>query len=310
MKEKLKQLIAWLKRPHGAYLILLFFLMAGFIAGAILLVVFSPEGIFFRILSYLFFLLAACSMGYLIALLVKGIRGGGRVILGKFSFTRRLRDDYEFRTVVFALGAFCTTLANAAFDCTLSVLNASLWYGSLAAYYGMLALLRGSVLNVRRMGKKRGDGEAQSAFRGAKIYFVCGVLLVLLTLVLSAAVVQMVVGNRTFRYAGLTIYVSAAYTFIKFPMAIYNHVKSRKRGDLEIEAMRNIGLADALVSVLALQTAMLQAFGGDSPETVRIFNSVTGAAVLIVIIGIGVAMSVRGKKKIAECKLPQGDSSI
>lgn len=90
-----------------------------------------------------------------------------------------------------------------------------------------------------------------------RVYRTGGILLIVLTLALSAAVVQMVYANRAFEYAGLMIYASAAYAFYKIIMALYNLVKARKQSDFKIRAVRNINFADAAVSVLALQTAMV-----------------------------------------------------
>ena len=101
----------------------------------------------------------------------------------------------------------------------------------------------------------------------------------------------MVYANRAFEYAGLMIYASAAYAFYKIIMALYNLVKARKQSDFKIRAVRNINFAYAAVSVLALQTAMFQAF---SPEAdVSLYNAVTGGAVCLLIVALGAFMFVQ-----------------
>ncbi len=53
--------------------------------------------------------------------------------------------------------------------------------------------------------------------------------------------------------------------------------------------IRNIGFADALVSILSLQTAMFASFGGDN-EFIRPMNAATGTVVCLMILIMGIRM--------------------
>ncbi|MDE5548894.1 MAG: hypothetical protein K2J13_01435, partial [Clostridia bacterium] len=69
--------------------------------------------------------------------------------------------------------------------------------------------------------------------------------------------------------------------------------------DMTVQAIRNINLADAIVSMLALQTAMMNSFGeGDQRGFEMTMNAVTGAVVCLVIFTLGIYMVVKSKRMI------------
>ena len=59
----------------------------------------------------------------------------------------------------------------------------------------------------------------------------------------------------------------------------------------------NINLADALVSILALQTALLDQFATPDTPTI-VFNSLTGGGICIYAFVAGVYMIVKATKKL------------
>ena len=79
-------------------------------------------------------------------------------------------------------------------------------------------------------------------------------------------------------------------------MAIINLVKVRKQEDYTIKALRSVSLADAIVSILALQTTLLTSYGtGDFGFA----NALTGAVACILVFALGVFMikKVSSKKE-------------
>ena len=80
-------------------------------------------------------------------------------------------------------------------------------------------------------------------------------------------------------------------------MSIINIIKSKQIKDYTLNALFSINLADAIMSILALQTAMLNTFGkGDRFETVA--NAITGAITCLFTLGIGIYMIKKGQKEI------------
>ncbi len=218
-------------------------------------------------------------------------------ICEKHEWSRKFLNDYGFRTFIMFVVSTAINIAYAVYNGVYGIIFLSVWYGSLSLYYISLSLLRGGmVIRTVRL-KKGGDDSEQKKLRA---YRLTGIFLILLPLALSAAIIQMALEGKAFRHAGLLIFVAAVYTFTKITMSVINLVKTRKTGDYILCAMRNIGLADSLVSVLALQTAMLAAFsdGGNHGWA----NGATGGAVCAITIAIGLYMLINSSVKLRKAK--------
>ena len=220
----------------------------------------------------------------------------------KYELTSEIIHNYGVRTVVFAILSFVISIAYGAYNFTLAILGMSIWYGVLAAYYILLACMRGGVITHhrrRRKAYKQGAVVENVKIKGIKRYRNCGIMLIIMTLALSIAVLQMIREHYTFEHKGLLIYASATYTFYKVTMAIINIVKAKKQSDITVQAIRNINMADAMVSILALQTSMIHAFGeGDGVQFADALNGATGAAVCALIFALGIYMIVNAKNQL------------
>ena len=122
------------------------------------------------------------------------------------------------------------------------------------------------------------------------------ILFSMMRIALGGAVIMLVSGEGGKSYQGLLIYAVATYTFYKLGMAIRNMIKVRKEKSLLLVILRNISYADALVSLLSLQTALFVAFGQDSGELIPLMNALTSAGVCLMILGIGIYMVRKSKK--------------
>ena len=119
-----------------------------------------------------------------------------------------------------------------------------------------------------------------------------------LHIAMSGMTVQMVLHDKGYSYPGYIIYVSAMYAFYAFTMSIINIVKYRKLNSPVISAAKIIGLASALMSILALQTAMLAQFGAEKHEFIRLMNSITGGVVCMAIFVMAIIMICKSGKQI------------
>ncbi len=263
----------------------------------------------FGAFSYVCFAVAFLSLVYCIYLAVIFFpRVRKRIVEGaeKYRVPGRFVHDYGFRTQVYSGVKMTINIAYALFEGVLAAIALSVWYGALSAYHLLLSIMRFFILDfVRRESKSEAPPLERERGR-AKMYAKCGVMIILLTLALSGAIVQMVVMKNEFRYAGLMIYAVAAYTTYKVALSVVNAVKAHRYRDESVQALRNINLADAAVSLLALQTAMFAAFGSGQREEF-VMNAVTGAAVCLFIVGMGLYMLIRGNLK--SRRLPQEESA-
>lgn len=308
MEKKPNKFFALLKRPRGVFLAAVYVFTAVAITAAMLAAVFGNGR---GVLCYAAYALAALTLGYSVYTFViyaPVVKHKLTNAAQKYAFTARLISQYGFRTVVFACFSFALSIAYVVFNAVIAVINHSVWYGALAAYYVLLTCLRGGILLYHRNKSKNSAGNNKdinaenNAENGAENdsltmrrkqlskYKNCGVLLTVLPIALSAAIMQMLNDGAAFVHMDWTVYAFAAYAFYKIILAVYNVLKAKKADDMTVQALRNIGLADAMVTVLALQTSLLHAF---SDGNNGVANAITGTVVCLLTFAIGVVMIIR-----------------
>ena len=225
--------------------------------------------------------------------------------LERFSFTRRLLASYGFRTLMFSIGTFFLGIAIAVFNGVLAVIGGSIWYGALALFYLVISFLRGGILiyhSHRKHRRLEGETRTEDHIRRTHLFRNCGITLIFITALLSLAVLQVSFTEKPFHYAELTLFALAAYTIYKTMKSSFHIFRARHHHDLTVRAVRNVNLMDALVSVLALQTALLQVFNdGVTPSAT--YNMITGFFVMAVSMAVGITMIVvayKHKKRLIE----------
>ena len=252
------------------------------------------------IIAYILFGVAGVSLTYSVYLIIPlfpKMKKSLILWMEKREFTYLLLRNFGFRTVIFAIGSFLMSLLFSGFNAYMGIKNRSIWYGALAAFYIALAFLRGGVLayHKSRIGKKTQNDE----YVKAKVYRNSGIITLILNIALSSAIAQMIFSSAHFTYMGWTIFAYAAYAFYKITMSIISFIKAHKQMDLTVRAIRNINLVDSLVSILALQTALLTMFSQDGIN-ISLFNTFTGFAVSVLSVGVGIYMIISANNKIKE----------
>ncbi|GJM72550.1 hypothetical protein HMSSN036_47660 [Paenibacillus macerans] len=138
-------------------------------------------------------------------------------------------------------------------------------------------------------------------------YRLTGRLLFALNIAMVGMIVQMIEKNKGIHSLGLSIYAFAFYAFYSLTVAIINMVKFRKMDHPILSAAKMLSVAGALMSILALQSAMMTQFGED-PLLRRYMNSVTGTGVSLIVIAMAIFMVVRANQALK--KLPINHSEI
>lgn len=210
-----------------------------------------------------------------------------------------LLDNYEHRTMLFFLNSVVTNFIIAAFNIVTSINYLSVWYGSLALYYVALALQRGVLLVTVHNMKKKYAGNGQRYQRETIIiYIINGIVLLLLEVALTAAIVQMVTSEKPAKTGMVIAIANAAYAFYKIISAA---IKMAKTNNLILQTIRNIGWADAAVSMLALTVTLTDTFG--DWERMRVMRMSVAIGVGIIIIGTGIGMIISGLVKLKKLSL-------
>lgn len=204
-------------------------------------------------------------------------------------YSNRLITDELFRNHVSLYGTFVINTLYAGVNAILAVRFHTNWFGILAAYYMILSIMRFLLLRYIK-----GNAIGTNILGEWKRARICAIILTLVNIILSGAILMIMYQDKGFEYYGIFIYVMAMYTFFITTIAIINIIKYRKYKSPIVSITKIITLAAALVSMLSLETAMLTAFGEDTPQEVkRIFVALTGAVISIVILVMSCYMIMR-----------------
>ena len=267
----------------------------------VLSIVQAAEEKFIQAVGVACYVMAAASLCLSCCYLVQDIRKGiiERVKgeIESHSLTSRAAKDYRYRTVIFAVFGLIINISFAVFNGVVGIAGRSAWYGTLAAYYILLSILRFTAVREAGILSGKADGEERLPAE-IRFYRWCGILFIIMTAALCGTVILILDEEGGKHYPGSLIYGAALYAFYKMIMSVVNLVKVRKHRSPLLLAIRDIGYVDACVSILSLQTAMFASFGTGEKEFSRLMNGVTGAAVCLMVLGTGIrAVWMAGKMK-------------
>lgn len=248
--------------------------------------------------AYVAYILSAYSLVIVCANLFPIVRRGNRWVQQNPYFQRYFEDvPSRLRiSLHFSLGV---NLLYAGVNAFSGIYYHSPWFGSLAAYYILLSVMRFLLVRYTR-GQKLGENKIAEWRR----YRLCGVILAVMNVALSGVVILVVRQNRGFAYAGSLIYVMALYTFYVTIMAVVNAVRYWKYHSPVMSAGGTVNLVAALVSMLSLETAMLAQFDAEnaSPYFRQTMTGATGGVVCIMVVGMSIYMVIRATKQIKKLK--------
>lgn len=269
------------------YRLLLYILTIVFAALSLLNVI---NAIFPYIIGIICYTLAGCTLFATCYYLVRDIcRMREKVKPGVKAnpFANRVTTDYRYRTVLFAVPGLILNLFFAIFNGVIGVISLSPWFGSLAAYYILLSVIRFLAIRYDRRVSKL-EQTRKLMLEEINVYRNCGILLLVMTSALGGAVILLIHEEGGKYYPGVTIYAVAAYTFYKIIISGINVVKAGKLKSPLLMTIRDIGYVDACVSILSLQTAMFASFGKGQEKFAKQANGITGAVVCLMVLVMGI----------------------
>ena len=249
-------------------------------------------------ISYPAYVLSAYSLAIVCVNLIPMVKKWSRW-MGQLPFVGRYLADLPFKLKISLYLSFAINLVYAGVNAFSGIYYGSPWFGSLAAYYIFLSVMR---LLLIRYAHRHGFGENKAA--EWKRYLACGIILMAMHIALAGVVILVLRQNRSFDYAGFLIYVMAMYAFYSTVMAIVNLVRYRKYHSPVMSAARTVNLVAALVSMLSLETAMLTQFdpGSISSSFSRMMIGSTGGAVCVAVVAMGIFMIIRSAMQLKKLK--------
>lgn len=213
-------------------------------------------------------------------------------LITKTKTGKKLVSSQRYRIILSAAVAFAFNLLYAIYHCMLGILNISFWFIAMCAFYGILATMRFSAVLCERNHQKLPSNDTELF-----VMKLSGILLVILSIVLAMVNYISLSQNIAAKYGEIIMITIATYTFYKTTMAIMKAVKQHKNPSPLLRTIRNIGYAEASASILTLQRSMLVSFGSMDNRQVRFMNAMTGAAVCVFVLILGLSMIIKSRRK-------------
>lgn len=177
------------------------------------------------------------------------------------------------------LSSLLINLTYAVYHAIIGLQSHSWWLITLCVYYALLSIMRFAAL---MMARRRADAALE---RSVAVF--TGAMFIFLAVCLVGTVILAAVNERGVKHHEIVMITIALYTFTKITLAIINLVKVKQYPSPIFKALRSISFADALVSVFSLQRSMLVSFEGMSTDDIRLFNILTGSAVCVAVLILG-----------------------
>lgn len=188
-------------------------------------------------------------------------------------------------------------------NCIIGLWGHSWWFITVGAYYAVLSVTRFSVLQIRR--KANGDLETE---RFAKR--ITGILLIVLSFCIVGVNILSALKERGTVFHEILMITIAVYTFSKITMSVIGMVKAGREHSMCVKILRNLSLADASVSIYSMQRSMLVSFPGMEPEEIQVLNILTGTAVWMIVLLLGVNLIGGKNVEMAKSKLVKANEKI
>ena len=214
------------------------------------------------------------------------------LLIAKTKTGRKMVSSQRYRMILSAAIAFVFNLLYAVYHCVLGILNLSFWFIAMCAFYGILAIMRFSAVLCERNHQKSPDNDTELF-----VMKLSGILLVILSIVLATVSYISLSQNIAAKHGEIIMITIATYTFYKITMAIVKAIKQHKNPSPLLRTIRNIGYAEVAASILTLQRSMLASFGTMSAGNIHFMNAVTGAAVCLFVLILGLSMITKSMKK-------------
>ena len=223
-------------------------------------------------------------------------------------FGKMFLEQYSFKTLVVALISLIFSIVFAVFNGVFGVLEKSVWYGALAAYYVTLIIFRVGVITADRLCRRRGVGLLTAQ---TKIYLASGAFLVITEIAMAAAVTQMIIYGTPVARGEIMAIATAAYAFTKISLAIFNLVKAKKYADPVSRSLRCLSFADACMSMVSLTVVLLATFGQEQEaETMMYLKATAGFAACAAVLALATCMIITAVKKLKASNQPNNEDKL
>lgn len=240
------------------------------------------------VFSYIIYAFSFYSLTVLVIFLflrVKKIRLQIITLLKKNNRTREILDDRVERYRTFLFVSFVLNLILSIIKIVIGVYLSSYWVLINGAYYLILAALRAFISTSWKESAEK---------QRAKIK-VAGFLLAIMAISYFVILIEMYINYSAITYPMYLIYLAALYAFVKVSFALKDIFSKKIERSTVIVATFGVKLANALVSIIFLESSMLAEFGSHS-EGERVLLLISGCIVALIILLLSVYISITADK--------------
>ena len=206
---------------------------------------------------------------------------------------KKLKNDYNKRTVIFAFLSVLVTICFTVYNGILGFLYNSTWHICIFVYYVFLFLIKG-LLVFGILHKKTRSNQLI-------VVYITFIMLIILTFVMIAPAILLVLDKRTYNLGLIPSIASAAYTTYNITMSIINLKKAKNTDEPIIKQIRLVNLVNTLMSILVHQNTLILANGGYTDDMKKLSMATSiGIIVLIIIIEIYQFVMVKAKHGVSK----------
>lgn len=197
------------------------------------------------------------------------------------------KQDRIFRASVNLQLVMVLNYLYAAYNLLIGLQSGSVWLLSLGIYTLMLAAVRTDLTLSHHRGRKLPPDALPR--HESRCYRRVAWSLLVLNVPIGGLALLMASGQSVSALPGHLIYLSALYTFVM----MFHLIRFRKLGSPILSAAKVLSLVAALLSLLTLQSALIDRFGAEQGAFRLLMTRLTGSAVYASVLIIAVWMLCR-----------------
>lgn len=247
-------------------------------------------------LAYASYLLSAYTLAVSVLKIIRIVQSV-KLRLHQNIFFHRYFTELGYKAQISLYLSFGVNLAYSVYHGLLSIFMQSMWCATMAFYYIILSTERFLLVRYFR-------GKTRSTALELRKYRFCGCLLLILTTAILAIRIGTMQKEGVIHYSGSVIYAAAGYTFYSLTLSFVNLVRYRRLDSPVCSAAGILSLSSALVSLLFLQTAMLETFSEDAAWELTM-NAWLGFGVFFIVLALALFMILRGSIRLQKIRSPE-----
>jgi len=233
----------------------------------------------------------------------KRLKNKIRLFFERFAWFRTFENEFAPFTVLTLLGSGIINLAILILNLAYSLYYSSPWYFTFSLYYLMLFIARViALIRTYRIIKQSGDEKEFCLLRMYRLHLAVGIPAFFMSLLIGGILYVILQLSPPQTKSLIPAITSATYTFYKMVNSIRGILKARKdKEHIALTTFRDIGIIDAIASMLMLEVTMIYAngeFDGDMKTVVFI----SGICFAVLAVVISLIMVFRGARYLANNK--------